>query len=83
MMLGKNALVVDDSLTARTVLKHRLNQFDVILESAADGSLALELLRDHTPDVIFLDHHYRPQQPGTAAGAAATGYAGATRVRAT
>ena len=55
-MFGKNALVVDDSRTARTVLKHQLNQFDVIVESASDGSHALELLRSHVPDVIFLDH---------------------------
>ncbi len=52
----RNALVVDDSLTARTVLKHQLNQLDVIVESACDGSRALELLKNHTPDVIFLDH---------------------------
>ncbi|MEH6592718.1 MAG: response regulator [Halioglobus sp.] len=55
-MLCKNALVIDDSLTARTILKHQLNAFDVIVESACDGSHALDLLRNLTPDVIFLDH---------------------------
>ncbi|NQX90072.1 MAG: response regulator, partial [Halioglobus sp.] len=55
-MFGKNALVVDDSLTARTVLKHQLKQFDVVVESAHDGNHALKMLRSHTPDVIFLDH---------------------------
>ncbi|MEM8562959.1 MAG: response regulator [Pseudomonadota bacterium] len=55
-MFARNALVVDDSLTARAVLKHQLDQFDVVVESAKDGSHALKLLRDHTPDVIFLDH---------------------------
>ncbi|MCB1854711.1 MAG: response regulator [Halieaceae bacterium] len=55
-MLSRLALIVDDSKTATAVLKHQLNQFDVMVESAADGSLALEMLRDHQPDVIFLDH---------------------------
>lgn len=55
-MYGKNALVVDDSRTARLVLKRQLNQFDVVVESACDGRQALELLHGHTPDVIFLDH---------------------------
>lgn len=55
-MFGKNALIVDDSLTARSVLKHQLNQFDVVVESSPDGSHALKMLRSHTPDVIFLDH---------------------------
>ncbi len=55
-MFNKNALVIDDSATARTVLKHQLKQFDVVVESVCDGSHALDLLRSHTPDVIFLDH---------------------------
>lgn len=57
-MLAKNALVVDDSRTARMVLKSQLSQFDVTVESAPDGGQALDLLRDHAhaPDVIFLDH---------------------------
>jgi CheY-like chemotaxis protein len=55
-MLAKLALIVDDSRTARAVLKHQLNQFDLIVESACDGNHALEILRDHIPDVIFLDH---------------------------
>ncbi|MEM1156580.1 MAG: response regulator, partial [Pseudomonadota bacterium] len=55
-MFAKNALVVDDSSTARTILKHQLGHFDVTVESAHDGSHALKLLRNHKPDVIFLDH---------------------------
>lgn len=55
-MFGKIALIVDDSTTARTVLKHMLSQFDVVVESAPDGTHALEMLRSHIPDVIFLDH---------------------------
>ncbi|MDZ7783524.1 MAG: response regulator [Halioglobus sp.] len=55
-MYGKNALIVDDSRTARLVLKRQLDQFDVVVESACDGNQALELLHSHIPDVIFLDH---------------------------
>ncbi len=55
-MFGKNALVVDDSSTARAVLKQRLSRFDVVTVAASDGKHALDMLRSHTPDVIFLDH---------------------------
>ncbi len=40
-MLGTHALIVDDSATARLMLKHKLNEFDVVVESAPDGSRAL------------------------------------------
>jgi CheY-like chemotaxis protein len=55
-MLNKSALIIDDSATARTMLKHKLHRFDVMVESAADGFEALDLLQTHQPDVIFLDH---------------------------
>lgn len=55
-MLDKSALIIDDSATARSMLKHKLNKFDVMVESAADGFEALQLLQTHQPDVIFLDH---------------------------
>ena len=55
-MLNKSALIIDDSATARTMLKHKLHRFDVMVESAADGFEALHLLQTHQPDVIFLDH---------------------------
>lgn len=55
-MLDKAALIIDDSATARTMLKYKLNKFDVMVESAADGFEALQLLQSHQPDVIFLDH---------------------------
>jgi CheY-like chemotaxis protein len=55
-MLGKSALIIDDSATARTMLKHKLDKYDVMVESAVDGFEALHLLQTHQPDVIFLDH---------------------------
>ncbi len=55
-MLDKSALIIDDSATARTMLKLKLDKFDVMVESAIDGFEALHLLQTHQPDVIFLDH---------------------------
>ena len=55
-MLDKVALIIDDSSTARTMLKHKLNKFDVVVETAGDGYEALQILQTHQPDIIFLDH---------------------------
>ena len=55
-MLDKVALIIDDSATARTMLKHKLNKFDVVVETAADGMEGLQILQTRQPDIIFLDH---------------------------
>lgn len=55
-MLDKVALIIDDSATARTMLKHKLNKFDVVVETAADGIEGLQILQTRQPDIIFLDH---------------------------
>jgi len=52
----KHALLVDDSKSARLVLRRLLekNQMDVDLAESAEE--ALDYLKDNKPDVIFMDH---------------------------
>jgi CheY-like chemotaxis protein len=56
MMPGKRALVVDDSKSARVVLSRMLEKYGIEVDSADSAEMALEYLRDHRPDVIFMDH---------------------------
>jgi CheY-like chemotaxis protein len=56
MMAGKRALVVDDSKSARVVLSRMLEKYGIEVDSADSAESALEYLRDHHPDVIFMDH---------------------------
>ncbi|MGB5133172.1 MAG: response regulator [Steroidobacteraceae bacterium] len=55
-MPGKRALVVDDSKSARVVLSRMLEKYGIEVDSADSAETALEYLRDHRPDVIFMDH---------------------------
>ena len=55
-MPGKRALVVDDSKSARVVLSRMLEKYGIEVDSADSAESALEYLRDHRPDVIFMDH---------------------------
>lgn len=55
-MPGKRALVVDDSRSARVVLSRMLERYGILVDSAESGEAALEYLKDHRPDVIFMDH---------------------------
>ncbi|MGB5738117.1 MAG: response regulator [Woeseia sp.] len=52
----KRALVVDDSKVARVTLKKQLEQYNLSVELAESGEEALELLKSHVVDVIFMDH---------------------------
>lgn len=55
----KTCLVVEDSRLARQEIIHQLNElglFKQILE-AANGEDAIQLLKEHQPDVVFLDIH--------------------------
>lgn len=58
--MGKTALVVDDSRTARVVLQQILKTHDLEVATAESAEDALAYLRDHRPDIIFMDH----QMPG-------------------
>ncbi len=55
-MAGKRALVVDDSKSARVVLSRMLEKYGIEVDSADSAESALEYLKDHHPDVIFMDH---------------------------
>ena len=51
----KNALVVDDSKTARMVLQRKLENLQINTHLAESGEEALEYLKNNRPDVIFMD----------------------------
>lgn len=55
-MTALHTLVVDDSLTARTVLKRLLERKGAQVDQSESGAQALDYLKSKTPDVIFMDH---------------------------
>ena len=48
-------LIVDDEKSIRTLLARSLRQFMVMTEECGDATSALQAIRHHTPDFIFLD----------------------------
>jgi CheY-like chemotaxis protein len=55
-MAYKCALIVDDSRTAREVLRRMLEAHELRVETAESAEAALEFLSSQRPDVIFMDH---------------------------
>jgi len=55
-MATKVALVVDDSKSARLVLRRMLEKYDITAETVESAADALDYLSHHRPDVIFMDH---------------------------
>lgn len=55
-MSGKRVLVVDDSKSARVILRKMLEQYDLAVDSAESAEEALDYLRHRRPDAIFMDH---------------------------
>ena len=55
-MTIKNALIVDDSKSARTMLKRLLEKMDIVSLAVESAEEALIYLEDQQPDVIFMDH---------------------------
>lgn len=55
-MATKVALVVDDSKSARLVLRRMLEKYDITAETVESAADALDYLSSHRPDVIFMDH---------------------------
>ncbi|MBT8131139.1 MAG: response regulator [Gammaproteobacteria bacterium] len=54
--MDKTALIVDDSRSARVVLKRMLEAHDLNVDTAESAEDALDYLCDKRPDVIFMDH---------------------------
>jgi CheY-like chemotaxis protein len=55
-VLRKTALIVDDSKSARVVLKRILETHELDVDTAESAETALDYLNDNRPDVIFMDH---------------------------
>jgi len=55
-MTLKRALVVDDSRSARVSLKKLLEEQGLAVDLAVSGEEALDFLKHHLVDVIFMDH---------------------------
>ncbi len=55
-MSGKSALVVDDSKSARFALRKYLEHHAYKVDTAESAEAAYGLLRELSPDLIFLDH---------------------------
>ncbi len=51
-----HALLVDDSRTARAVLKHMLSKESYEVEAVESAEQGLEYLKEGSTDVIFMDH---------------------------
>src|SRR4026207_666973 len=56
MVLGKRALIVDDSRSARVILSRMLEHHGMAVDTAESAEQALEFLAQSRPDVIFMDH---------------------------
>ena len=55
-MARKRALVVDDSKSARVILSRMLEKYDIEVDMAESAEQAIEYLKHHRPDAIFMDH---------------------------
>lgn len=49
-------LVVDDTEVNLTVMKNLLKRTEIRIDTALSGKEALQMIRDHTYDVVFIDH---------------------------
>ena len=52
----KLTLIVDDSKSARFVLKRMLEELDLEVDTVESAPDAMEYLKHHRPDAIFMDH---------------------------
>ena len=52
----RRALVVDDSRSARVVLRQLLEEHDLVVDTAESAEVAIQFLKHNPVDVIFMDH---------------------------
>jgi CheY-like chemotaxis protein len=52
----QQALLVDDSKSARIIISRLLQKHGLEVLTAETGEAALEIIKDNTPDVIFMDY---------------------------
>ena len=52
----KRVLVVDDSKSARLVLRRMLEKYELLVDTVESAGEALEFLTHERPDAIFMDH---------------------------
>ena len=64
-LTGLRALVVDDHSIARSILAAMLQEQQFTVDTVASGALAMEHLRQHDCDIVFLDWHM-PEMDGIA-----------------
>jgi CheY-like chemotaxis protein len=55
-MAVKHALIVDDSRSARVVLKRMLEELDLDVDAVESADDAINYLKKQHPDIIFMDH---------------------------
>ena len=55
-MTVKHVLVVDDSKSARFMLRKMLGKINLTADLAESGEDALVYLKNNSPDAIFMDH---------------------------
>ena len=55
-MTIQNALIVDDSKSARMMLQRLLEKMNVVANAVESAEEALQYLENQRPDVIFMDH---------------------------
>ncbi|MGH8231330.1 MAG: response regulator, partial [Steroidobacteraceae bacterium] len=55
-MMGRRALVVDDSKSARAFLTRILERYELSVDGVDSAEQAIEYLAGQRPDVIFMDH---------------------------
>jgi len=55
-LAGLTALAIDDDQTIREALKASLQTFGIIVHTAANRNEAIQILRQHVPDVMIVDY---------------------------